>query len=40
MEAFRAHRSAIEKAAARLIEETNGAPVTLHSGYIRMYGAR
>jgi hypothetical protein len=40
VEAFRANRSAIEKAAARLIEETNGAPVTLHSGYIRMYGAR
>jgi hypothetical protein len=38
LEAFRANRAAIEAAAARLIKETNGAPVKLHSGYFRMYG--
>lgn len=37
-EAFRANRRAIQEAAARLIEETDGAPVKLHSGYFRMYG--
>lgn len=38
--AFDAHRDAIEKAAARLIEETNAAAVKLHSGYLRMYGSK
>lgn len=38
--AFEAHREAIEKAAARLIDETKSAAVTLHSGYLRMYGSR
>jgi hypothetical protein len=40
LQAFFANRVAIQKAAARLIEETGGSPVTLHSGYLRMYGAR
>ncbi|WP_245747078.1 DUF1488 family protein [Paraburkholderia lycopersici] len=38
--AFHRHRQAIEAAAARLVEETDGTPVILHSGYLRMYGAR
>jgi hypothetical protein len=40
LQAFFANRAAIQKAAARLIEETDGAPVILHSGYLRMYGTR
>ncbi|HTR05944.1 MAG TPA: DUF1488 domain-containing protein [Paraburkholderia sp.] len=36
--AFLAHRAAIEKAAARMIEATKSDAVTLHSGYFRMYG--
>ena len=36
--AFHRNRAAIEAAAARLIEETDGKPVILHSGYLRMYG--
>lgn len=39
-EAFCANRAAIETVAARLIEEMNGASITLHSGYLRMYGNR
>ncbi|WP_321924687.1 DUF1488 family protein [Paraburkholderia guartelaensis] len=35
--AFLAHRAAIEKAAARLIEATHSEAVMLHSGYFRMY---
>ncbi|QGZ65346.1 DUF1488 family protein [Paraburkholderia acidisoli] len=38
--AFESHRGAIEKAAARLIEETQAAAVKLHSGYLRMYGSK
>ncbi|WP_028205821.1 DUF1488 family protein [Paraburkholderia nodosa] len=37
-QAFQRNRAAIESAAARLIEETDGKPVMLHSGYLRMYG--
>ncbi|HKR43250.1 DUF1488 domain-containing protein [Paraburkholderia sp. BR14263] len=37
-QAFHRNRDAIEAAAARLIEETDGKPVMLHSGYLRMYG--
>ncbi|MCP3720472.1 DUF1488 domain-containing protein [Paraburkholderia sp. CNPSo 3281] len=37
-QAFHRNRAAIESAAARLIEETDGKPVMLHSGYLRMYG--
>jgi hypothetical protein len=36
--AYRTHRSAIEEAAAALIEATHGAPVVLHSGVFRVYG--
>ena len=35
--AFLAHRAAIERAAARLIEATQSDAITLHSGYFRMY---
>ncbi|MCP3728194.1 DUF1488 domain-containing protein [Paraburkholderia sp. CNPSo 3272] len=37
-QAFQRNRDAIQAAAARLIEETDGKPVILHSGYLRMYG--
>lgn len=37
--AFCAHRGAIEKIAARLLEATRGAPVILHSGVFRVYGS-
>ena len=37
-QAFHRNRAEIEAAAARLIEETDGKPVMLHSGYLRMYG--
>jgi hypothetical protein len=40
LDAFLAHRAAIEKAAARMIEATNSDAVMLHSGYFRMYGDR
>lgn len=36
VEAFDAHRGAIEETAASLIEATQGAPVMLHSGVFRM----
>ena len=36
--AFDAHRAAIEAAAARMLEETRGQPVVLHSGFFRLYG--
>lgn len=36
VDAFAAHRGAIEEAAATLIEATHGAPVVLHSGVFRM----
>ncbi|WP_112177807.1 DUF1488 domain-containing protein [Paraburkholderia unamae] len=36
--AFFEHRPLIESAASRLIQETGGASITLHSGYLRMYG--
>lgn len=36
--AYRAHRHAIETAAARMLASTGGQPVVLHSGYFRMYG--
>ena len=35
--AFGAHRCAIEKVAAMMIEATRGAPVLLHSGVFRLY---
>ena len=35
--AFLAHRAAIERAAARMIEATQSEAITLHSGYFRMY---
>ena len=35
--AFLAHRAAIERAAARLIEATRSEAITLHSGFFRMY---
>ncbi|MEM5326962.1 DUF1488 domain-containing protein [Paraburkholderia sp. JHI2823] len=35
--AFLAHRPAIERAAARLIEATRYEAITLHSGFFRMY---
>lgn len=35
--AFLAHRAAIERAAARMIEATQSEVITLHSGYFRMY---
>ncbi|CAB3798962.1 hypothetical protein LMG28688_04857 [Paraburkholderia caffeinitolerans] len=38
VDAFRAHRSAIEEAAATLIEATHGVPVLLHSGVFRVCG--
>lgn len=37
--AFVKHRSAIETAAAALLEANRGTAVLLHSGYFRMYGA-
>lgn len=36
--AFGAHRRAIEETAATLIEAAHGAPVVLHSGVFRIYG--
>lgn len=36
-EAFLAHRDAIERAAARMIDATQSEAITLHSGYFRMY---
>jgi hypothetical protein len=38
VKAFCAHRSAIEEAAATLIEATRGAPVLLRSGVLRVCG--
>lgn len=37
--AFCAHRSAIEAIAATLVEAGSGAPVILHSGVFRVYGS-
>lgn len=38
VDAFCAHRCAIEETAATLIEATRGAPVLLHSGVFRVCG--